>query len=301
LTNLNQQLRARLKRPEILLAPGVYDALSAVLAEGNGAEAVYLSGASIAYTRAARPDIGLMDMTEVSGLLANIRERINLPIIADADNGFGNALNVQRTVRAFERAGASAIQLEDQTLPKRCGHLAGKTLVSREEMVGKVHAALDARHDTDTVIIARTDAISVEGIDHAFDRANAYVEAGADVLFVEALRNLEDMRRTVALFGGRVPLLVNIVEGGETPMMSARELGELGFKLVIFPGGAVRAIAHTLGEYYASLIENGTNTPYRDRMLDFKGINAVVGTDHMLASGERYAAESQPSSGGAER
>ncbi len=284
-------LRARLSRPEILLAPGVYDALSAVVAAASGAEALYLSGASIAYTRAARPDIGLVDMSEAADVLSLIRDRVDLPIIADADNGFGNALNVQRTVRAFEKAGANAIQLEDQTLPKRCGHLAGKSLVSTAEMVGKVQAALDARRDEDTLIVARTDAIAVEGIDRAFDRAEAYVEAGADVLFVEAVRGQDEMRRTVATFGARVPLLVNMVEGGQTPMMSAAELGAIGFRIVIFPGGAVRAIARTLADYYASLVAHGTNTPFRNQMLDFDGINAVVGTEAMLAAGRRFDAD----------
>lgn len=298
MNDFSKALRSRMAGPDILVAPGVYDALSAVVAESHGAEAVYLSGASIAYTRSGRPDIGLVDMTEVADVLALIRDRIRLPIIADADNGFGNALNVQRTVRCFERAGASAIQLEDQTLPKRCGHLEGKTLTPTAEMVGKVRAALDARTDPNTMIIARTDAIGVEGIERAFERAHAYVEAGADILFIEAIRGVEDMRRAVAVFGPRVPLLVNIVEGGQTPMLSAAELGELGFRLVIFPGGAVRAIAHTLDRYYASLARHGSNVPFRENMFDLRGINGVVGTDDMLAAGREYDPEIRPASRG---
>lgn len=180
-------LQTRLAQHEILLAPGVFDALSALLAEQAGFEAVYLSGASVAYTRLGRPDIGLVTANEVESTVANIRERIAIPLIVDADTGFGNAINVQRTVRMLERAGASAIQLEDQSLPKRCGHLDGKTLVSASEMVGKIRAALDARQSTATLIIARTDAVAVEGLDAAFERAERYAEAGADVLFVEAL------------------------------------------------------------------------------------------------------------------
>ena len=176
-------LRARLK-DKMLLAPGVYDALTALIAEQAGAEAVYLSGASIAYSRLGRPDIGLVSSTEVADTIAVLRDRISVPIIADADNGFGNALNVQRTVRMFERMGANALQLEDQSMPKRCGHLQGKKLISKNEMIGKIHAALDARASAETLIIARTDAISVDGVNKAMDRAAAYSEAGADILFV---------------------------------------------------------------------------------------------------------------------
>ncbi len=283
-------LRARLAAPPILLAPGVYDALSAVIAEKAGAEAVYLSGASIAYGR-AHPDIGLVDMTEVADILARIRERTALPIIADADNGFGNALNVQRTVRTFEHAGATGIQIEDQTLPKRCGHLSGKTLIPPAEMVGKIRAALDARRSDGTVIVARTDAVAVEGLERAFDRAEAYLEAGADVLFIEALRTLDEMRAATRRFGSRVPLLVNMVEGGRTPLMSAAELQALGFALVIFPGGAMRAVSHALTDYYRCLVDDGTTAGFADRMFDFRGINELIGTDAFLAAGRRYDAD----------
>ena len=178
----------------ILLAPGIYDALSGLIATQAGAKAVYLSGASLAYTRFGRSDIGLVSVSEVHDTLAAITDRIDTPVIVDADNGFGNALNVQRTVRYFERAGAAAIQLEDQSFPKRCGHLDGKKLISRGEMVGKVKAALDARDNDDTLIIARTDARAVEGLEAALDRAEAYREAGADVLFIEAPQSIEEMR-----------------------------------------------------------------------------------------------------------
>lgn len=288
-----KSLRARLAERRILVAPGVYDALSSVIAETSGAEAVYLSGASIAYTKAGRPDIGLMDMGEIAAIVESIHDRISVPIIVDADNGYGNAMNVQRTVRTFERAGANAIQLEDQTLPKRCGHLAGKTLVSTAEMVGKIKAALDARASDETLVIARTDAIAVEGFDRALERARAFAEAGADVLFVEAIGGVDDMKRAIEILGTGVPMLVNIVEGGKTPMLTAAELEALGFGIVIFPGGAVRAIAHHLTHYYQSLLANGTNAPFRDHMLDFKGINAIVGTDQMLALGRQYDPEIQ--------
>lgn len=281
-------LKNRLRASRILVAPGVYDGLSAHIATQSGAEALYLSGASLAYTRFGSPDIGLVSMTEVAETVAVIRDRVTTPLIVDADTGFGNALNVQRTVRTFERAGANAIQLEDQTLPKRCGHLDGKTLVSRGEMVGKIRAALDARASSDTLIIARTDAIAVAGLDEALERARAYAEAGADALFVEALRNQDEMRRAVAELGGLCPLMVNMVEGGKTPAADAAELEALGFSLVIFPGGAVRAIARTLQDYYASLAAHGTNAPFANRMFDFNGLNEVIGTQGFLSRGDSY-------------
>jgi 2-methylisocitrate lyase-like PEP mutase family enzyme len=246
------RLRDRLRQPRILLAPGVYDALSAALAARAGAEALYLSGASVAYTRLGRPDIGLTTASEVENVLANIRERVTLPIVVDADTGFGNAVNVQRTVRMLERTGGAgmlAIQLEDQTAPKRCGHLDGKSLVSTAEMCGKLRAALDARASPDTLLVARTDAVAVEGLDAALDRAAAYADAGADVLFVEALRSEADMRATLARLGSRAPLLVNMVEGGRTPLQPAAALEALGFSIVIFPGGAVRALVPALAHY----------------------------------------------------
>ncbi|MEM7269682.1 MAG: isocitrate lyase/phosphoenolpyruvate mutase family protein [Pseudomonadota bacterium] len=281
-------LKSRLGALEIVVAPGVYDALSALLAQQAGAEAAYLSGASIAYTRFGRPDIGLVTMTEVAEVAAAITDRIDIPLIVDADNGFGNALNVQRTVRVFERAGAAALQLEDQTLPKRCGHLSGKTLISKEEMAGKIRAAVDAR--SEALIIARTDAIAVEGFESALDRAEAYREAGADVLFIEAPRDLDEMRAFTARFPD-TPLLANMVEGGKTPLLSAGELQALGFSIVIFPGGAVRFLAAAGAEYYGSLVATGSNKAMANRMHDFGGLNDVIGTDEMLALGKTYEGE----------
>ena len=282
------KLRQRLQEPRVLLAPGIYDALSALVAEQAGFEALYLSGASIAYTRLGRPDIGLTTFSEVQDTLARITERVGLPLIVDADTGFGNALNVQRTVRGFERAGAAMIQLEDQTFPKRCGHLEGKAVVPLAEMQGKLRAALDARAGTDTLILARTDAVAVEGLDAALDRAEAYLDCGVDALFVEALRSPEQMDIACRRLGHRVPLLANMVEGGQTPLQDAQALGALGFRIVIHPGGTARAVAHTLAAYYASLLEHGSTSPWRDRMLDFDGLNAVIGTPELLAQGQRY-------------
>ena len=281
-------LRARLAGPRALAALGVYDAFSAHLAARAGAEALYLSGANIAYTRLGRPDIGLVSMTEVAETVALVRDRVGLPLVVDADNGFGNALNTARTVRLFERAGAGAIQLEDQSLPKRCGHLAGKALIPAAEMVGKVRAALDARASADTLVIARTDAIAVEGFEPALERAALYREAGADVLFVEAPEDLDQMRTVARRFAAGGPLLANMVEGGRTPVLPLAELEEIGFRLAIFPGGTVRALAHALEAYFGSLVANGTTAPFRDRMLDLDGLNDVLGTKALLAEGKAY-------------
>lgn len=283
-------LSQRLAAPPPLLCPGIYDALSAALVDQAGFEAAYLSGASIAYTKLGAPDIGLVSLTELREVLAAITDRVRLPIIVDADNGFGNALNTQRTVRLLERAGAAAIQLEDQSFPKRCGHLQGKDLVSAAEMIGKIRAAVDAR--TDALIIARTDAIAVEGFASALDRAERYREAGADILFIEAPESIDQMHAITARFTG-IPLLANMVEGGRTPIASADALGAMGFRIVIFPGGTVRALTKGLQEYLAVLKRDGTTAGFRDRMHDFDGLNGVIGTPTILADGKRYDPENQ--------
>lgn len=281
-------LAQRLQQPKALLAPGIYDAFSALMAEQAGFEALYLSGASIAYTRLGRSDIGLTTATEVAQTLAHITDRVSVPVIVDADTGFGNALNTQRTVRDFERAGAGMIQIEDQTFPKRCGHLDGKGVVPTAEMQGKLKAALDARHNSSTLILARTDALAVEGLDAALERAEAYLACGVDALFIEALRSPEQMDQACKQFAHRIPLLANMVEGGQTPIQSATELGERGFKIVIFPGGTARAVAHTLQGYYGSLHAHQTTTPWRDQMLNFDELNQVIGTPELLANGKQY-------------
>jgi 2-methylisocitrate lyase-like PEP mutase family enzyme len=281
-------LKDRLQRKPILLAPGVADPLTALLAERAGAEALYLSGASIAYTRLGRPDIGLVSLSEVVETIQLVRDRVATPLLVDADNGYGNALNVQRTVRLFERAGASAIQLEDQSYPKRCGHLQEKRLVPAPEMVGKIKAACDARTDGETLIIARTDAVAVEGFEAAIKRATLYRDAGADVLFVEApgsKTQLEDIPRQL---GNGIPLMANMVEGGMTPVTNAKTLQAMGYALVIFPGGVVRAMAHTAAAFYATLMADGTSDAFRNQMFDFDGLNAAIGTPEMLALGKRY-------------
>ena len=275
-------------KTETLLAPGIYDALSGLIAEQSGAQAVYLSGASIAYTRFGRSDVGLVSVSEVHDTLASVTDRIKIPIIVDADTGFGNALNVQRTIRNFERAGAAAIQIEDQSFPKRCGHLDGKVLIKTDEMVGKVKAAVDARKTSDTLIIARTDARAVDGLQEAIDRAHTYKEAGADILFIEAPHSVDELKIIRKSFHLNTPLLANMVEGGKTPVKTADDLKNLGFNIVIFPGGAVRAATFQLQEYYAGLLENGSNAEFSKRMHDFDSLNAVIGTPELLSLGKKY-------------
>ncbi len=281
-------LKQRLSRKPIVLAPGVYDPLSAKIAAQVGFEALYVSGAGIAYTRLGRPDIGLVTASEVIETIALIRDVVDLPLIVDGDTGFGNALNMQRTVRDYERAGASAIQIEDQTFPKRCGHLADKTLVSAAEMVGKIKAALDARRSEEMLIVARTDAIAVEGFEKALDRARLYAEAGADVLFVEAPRDMDQMAAIGAGAGTGRPMLANMVEGGKTPLLSTSELDRLGFGLVIFPAGVVRMIAKAARDFYAILKQDGSSAALADRMFDFDGLNGVIGTAGILEAGKKY-------------
>ena len=290
-------LRTQLARKPIVVAPGVFDALTAHLAEQAGFSTLYVSGAAIAYTRLGRPDIGLVAMSEVVDTTAMIRDRVGAHLVVDADTGYGNALNVSRTVRLFERAGANAIQLEDQAFPKRCGHLDNKALVPADEMVGKIKAALDARHSRETLVIARTDAIAVEGFEQAIARAVSYRDAGADILFVEAPKTRAELERIPPAVND-VPLMANMVEGGKTLPLSAADLQALGFSLVIFPGGIVRALARTATEFYASLATLGTTEPFSERMYDFAALNDILGTPELIELGKGYEAAAPDSKKG---
>jgi 2-methylisocitrate lyase-like PEP mutase family enzyme len=284
-----EPLSAMIGRPgHGIVAPGVYDALTALLAEEAGFSCLYVSGAAVAYSRLGRPDLGLVSVTEMADTVARIADRVSLPLIVDADTGFGNALNVQRTMRLFERAGATAIQLEDQEFPKRCGHLAGKRLIPAAEMEGKIAAARAARGPDGPLVIARTDAIAVDGFDAAIARAEAYLAAGADALFIEAPSDRAQMAEIGRRFGDRVPLVANMVEGGRTPLASSDELVEMGFRIVIFPGGIARAVAHHARAYYQSLLATKSNAAFRDRMTDFDGLNDAVGLSDLLREAERY-------------
>lgn len=281
-------LRSELNTNNLVMAPGIYDAFSALVAQQYGFKALYVSGAGIAYTRLGRPDIGLVSMTEVADTIRLISDRVDTPLIVDADNGYGNAMNVQRCVRLFEASGAHAVQLEDQSMPKRCGHLKGKSLISAQEMVGKIKAAVDSRKSDNLIVIARTDAIAVDGYGKALERAEMYKEAGADVLFIEAPQTLEQMHGITERFANQIPLLANMVEGGDTPIMDANELHKLGFSIVIFPGGVVRALSKTITDYYGSLSKHASNKPFMDRMNDLTGLNKILETDELLNSAKQY-------------
>jgi 2-methylisocitrate lyase-like PEP mutase family enzyme len=271
-----------------ILAPGCWDSLTALMIEQAGFTCAYLSGASIAYSRLGRSDVGLTTFSEVLDVASNITDRVRIPLVVDIDNGYGNALNVQRTVRLLERAGVAAMQLEDQTSPKRCGHLNDKVVVPATEMVGKIKAAVDARVSSETVIIARSDAVAVEGYDAAIARGYQYIEAGCDVLFIEAPENRQQLQDIATRFSGQCALLANMVEGGKTPLSSADELFDLGYSIVIFPGALARAFAFMGAEFFKSLKQHGTTAPFQQRMLTFDGLNAVIETPALLALGKRY-------------
>jgi len=284
-----QVLRARLDKRPVLVAPGVVDPLTAQIAVTAGFEALYLTGAGIAYTRLGMPDIGLTTMTEVTEVIARIADKVDVPLIVDGDTGFGNAISVQRTMRFFERAGAAAIQIEDQTFPKRCGHLRGKDVVPVEEMVGKIKAAVDARQNG-MLVIGRTDAGAVEGFERAFERAALYAEAGADIIFVEAPRTREELAAVPAKLGGLRPLMANMVEGGRTPMTPVHDLEAMGYSLAVFSAGVVRAMARSARRFYDTLKLDGTSDAVRDEMYSFDELAEIVGTSALLAAGRKYDA-----------
>lgn len=271
-----------------VLAPGVYDSMTALLAQHAGFDTVYLSGASIAYTRLGQSDVGLTTYTEVEQTLSRITDRTSLNVIVDADTGFGGPLNVIRTIRGLEKAGAAMIQLEDQVFPKRCGHLAKKQVISTHEMCGKLKAALDARRSLETLILARTDAIAVDGFEAALDRAEQYIETGIDALFIEALNNENQIQSVLTRFAKRIPLLINLVEGGMTPIAPADELHKQGFKIVIFPGGAARAMAFSLQKYYQTLFRDKTTAGLKMNMFNFDELNELIGTSELIELGEKY-------------
>lgn len=275
-------LRERLSTKKILLAPGAYDALTARLVEAAGFEAVYMSGAGVSYSLLAQPDIGLVTQTEMAARAASMTRAVSIPLVADGDNGHGNAINVMRTVRLFEEARVSAIQLEDQSFPKRCGHLAGKKLVSTDEMVGKIRAACAARRSRDFLVIGRTDARGVLGLDEALARARAFREAGADVLFVEAPQDEDEFRAIAKALPG-VPLMANMVEGGKTPLVPAARLEELGFAFVIYPNSLTRRFARAGQELLAELAAKGTTAGAVDGMVSFDALNDLVGLDEVAA------------------
>ena len=296
LSGTTARFRELLARGRIVVAPGAYDALSARLVERAGFEAAYLSGAGVSYTHLARPDIGLVTLDEMLRRAEAICSAVNIPVLADGDTGFGNAINVQRTVRAYEHAGLAGIQLEDQTFPKRCGHLDGKEVIDADEMVGKVRAAVDARHDNDFVIVARTDAIATHGIEEALRRLRSYADAGADVLFADGPATLEQLAAIPRALTH--PAMANMVEGGKTPLVPAAELERLGYRLVIFPNSLVRLFARAGATLLAALRASGTTAGARGDMLSFDELNDLVGTPAILEAGRRYSGGSGPPNAG---
>ena len=258
-----------------LTLPGAYDAMSARLIQAEGFSAVYITGAGLANSMLGVPDIGLVTVTELRDHVARIAETVDIPLVVDGDTGFGNAVNTYRTVRLLERAGASAIQLEDQVFPKKCGHFAGKAVISADEMVQKIHAAVDARENEEMVIIARTDSRSVSSLEEAFDRVELYREAGADVLFVEAPESIEELRVIGARFD--VPLIANMVEGGKTPLCTVDELSEMGFSAVLFANAALRVSHRAISEMLKELHTTGSTNGRLDVMATWEERQSMVG------------------------
>lgn len=281
------QFRRLLEQPGIIMAPGAYDCLTAKLIETAGFPAIYMTGAGTSVARMGYPDLALTTMTEMLGNASQIASIVDIPVIADADTGYGGILNVRRTIRQYERSGVAALHLEDQEFPKRCGHLDDKRVIPSEDMVQKIHAAVDARTDDDFTIIVRTDAIAVTGWDDAMRRCEQYVEAGADVLFVEALRTPEQIEQA-----GRelsVPLLYNYVETGKSPLLPAKELEKMGFKIVIYPASGLLSAMHAVQQTLATLMHQGTTAHLVENMSTLQECFEAVGLSEMLADDARFA------------
>ncbi|MCI0846006.1 MAG: oxaloacetate decarboxylase [Chloroflexi bacterium] len=281
------RFRQLLREPGIIMAPGAYDCLTAKIIQQAGFPAVYMTGAGTSVAQLGYPDLALATMTEMVSNAANIAEAVDVPVIADADTGYGGVLNVQRTVRQYQRAGVAAIHIEDQEFPKRCGHLDDKRVVSQSDMVRKIRAAVDARTDPDFTIIVRTDALAVTDWDDTMQRCQAYVEAGADMLFVEALRTSEQAERAARSFD--VPLLYNFVETGKSPLLPAAELEKLGFKLVIFPVSALLTVCRSILGLMRELKETGTTAHLLDGMVSLEQCFETVGLTGMLATDAGYS------------
>lgn len=279
------KLRDLLSGPGIVVVPGAFDALSARLVEQAGFSAVYVTGGGLARSWGF-PDLGLLTMTEIVDRLALIARAVTIPVIADADTGYGNPINVIRTVQEFERTGVAAFHLEDQVAPKRCGHYTGKAVIPTAEMVKKIEAACEARGDPDLVIIARTDARAIHGLDEAIARANAYLAAGADVAFVEAPQSVEELWMIPQAVRG--PLLVNMFEGGFTPLLPAHELQAMGYRVVIFPSDTQRAALRAMQEVLGVIKADGCAKTVSERLASFAEREQIVGTKEWEALEERY-------------
>ncbi|MFW0784847.1 isocitrate lyase/PEP mutase family protein [Gordonia sp. CPCC 206044] len=282
------RLRAAIGGDRPVVVPGACDALSARIAESVGFEAVYMSGFGVAASLLGRPDVGLVTASEMADTARRMAAAIDVPLIADADTGYGNAINVIRTVQEYERAGVAAIQLEDQVAPKRCGHMAGKSVVPAGEMAAKIQAAVDARIDPDLAIIARTDAVAVTGVADAIDRARRYADAGADLLFVEAPRTIDEIEAVAAALSDH-RLVFNWAEGGRTPGLGLDEIAELGFAMVLYPIGGLLSAVRAIRGYYEVLAADGAPTAVLGDLPAFDEMTDFLGLPEINALGERFA------------
>ena len=288
--NARKKMRELLIRNHLLLAPGAFDGLSARLVEEAGFEAVYLSGGAVARSTGV-PDLGLMTMSEVIERARQVVSAVKIPVIADADTGYGNALNVVRTVREFERTGVAAIHIEDQVTPKRCGHLEGKEVIPLAEMKNKLRAALEARSDKDFAIIARTDSRAVHGLDDAIQRGKTFARLGADAVFIEAAESEAELE-TIARSIRDVPLLVNMFKGGKTPLLPASRLEQMGYRIAIFPSDTQRAAIYAMKESLAVLKRDGSTAEIDDRLTTFQERDRLVGLGEWEKLEERYLKDS---------
>lgn len=284
---LHEQLRRAVDGTAPLLLPGVYDALSARLAAAAGFDAIYVTGAGLANSRLGVPDIGLTSVDQLADHVAAISDAVEVPLVVDGDTGFGNAVNVTHVVRKLERAGASAIQLEDQVFPKKCGHFSGKAIIPLDEMAGKIQAALDSRRSDDTLIIARTDARATDGVEAAIERAHRFREIGADIIFVEAPKSIDELRLFAEQIDG--PLVANMVEGGSTPIVPLEDLGELGYAVVLYANAALRSAQRAVTRAYAELKSSGISTNLLDDMATWDERQNAVGKPYYDELEARYA------------
>jgi 2-methylisocitrate lyase-like PEP mutase family enzyme len=274
-----EKMRELLSSGKIVMAPGAYDAWSARVIEKAGFPAIYMTGYGVSGSFLGRPDIGLISFAEMVEVARNICNCTTVPVIADADNGYGSSLNVIRTVQAYEQAGVAAIQLEDQVMPKRCGHMEGKQIIPKEEMVAKVRAAVYARKDPNLVIIARTDAIAVTNYEDAIDRAKAYKEAGADVIFVEAMQTEEQVKNAAKLVGA--PLMANMVEHGKTPLDTAENLYKMGFRIAIYPVLPIYTVTKALTDVLKILKDGEDLRKCQEHEVDFPTFNEMIGLNSL--------------------
>lgn len=284
--NRHERLRELLRGPDIVVVPGAADALTAKVIQEAGFGAVYATGAGFANAGYGIPDVGLVGVDAVVEHARRLTDAVDIPVIADADTGFGGVLNVARTVRQLERAGVSAIQIEDQVSPKRCGHFDGKTVIPERDMVGKLIAATDSRLDEDVVLIARTDALACEDVDATVHRANEYVEAGADVVFVEAPRTLDVLRSLPDRI--KAPLIANMVEGGKTPTVGASELQAYGYRIALFANSALRVAVKSVQRAMAQLYRTGSSRDFVDAMIDWDERQRLIGLPRVQRDEERY-------------